>query len=151
VSEATGRASMFFASVSGGLVALSLMATAAKIGTAFYVLALTVLPTLSFVGLATFDRVLQNRLEDLIDANRIAWLRGFLIVHGRSRRKSCWSFESRDRGSACIARGGVGAVSSRMDRRGRRIAAPFLGCESESDADSAPRRSSIRSSRSRAD
>jgi hypothetical protein len=46
VSEATGRASMFLASVSGGLVALSLMATAAKIGTAFYAVALTVLPTL---------------------------------------------------------------------------------------------------------
>jgi hypothetical protein len=72
---------MFLASVSGGLVALSLMATATKIGTAFYVLALTVLPTLSFVGLATFDRVLQNRLEDLIDANRIAWLRGFYFDH----------------------------------------------------------------------
>src|SRR6266576_6941401 len=66
VSEATGRASMFLASVSGGLVALSLMATAAKIGTPFYAVALTVLPTLAFVGLVTFDRVLQTRLEDLI-------------------------------------------------------------------------------------
>jgi hypothetical protein len=81
VSEATGRASMFLASVSGGLVALSLMAAAAKIGTAFYALALTVLPTLAFVGLVTFERVLQNRLEDLIDANRIARLRGFYFDH----------------------------------------------------------------------
>ena len=35
VAEATGRASIFLASVSGGLVALALMATAAHIGTAF--------------------------------------------------------------------------------------------------------------------
>jgi len=81
VSEATGRASMFLAAVSGGLVALGLMATAAKIGTAFYALALTVLPTLAFVGLVTFDRVLQTRMEDLIDALRIARLRSFYFDH----------------------------------------------------------------------
>jgi len=81
VSEATGRASMFLAAVSGGLVALGLMATAAKIGTAFYALALTVLPTLAFVGLVTFDRVLQTRMEDLIDALRIARLRRFYFDH----------------------------------------------------------------------
>jgi hypothetical protein len=57
------------------------MATASKIGTAFFALALTVLPTLMFVGLVTFDRVLQNRLEDLIDAQRIARLRGFCFDH----------------------------------------------------------------------
>ena len=77
VTESTGRASNFLASVSGGLVALGLMATAAHIGTAFYAVALTLLPTLAFVGLVTFDRVLQNRLEDLNYANRIAWLRAF--------------------------------------------------------------------------
>src|SRR3954454_23884478 len=81
VSEATGRASIFLASVSGGLVALGLMATAARIGTAFYPLALTLLPTLVFVGLVTFDRVLQNGLEDLGYANRIARLRGFSFEH----------------------------------------------------------------------
>src|SRR3954471_4349446 len=77
VSEATGRASIFLASVSGGLVALGLMATAARIGTAFYPLALTLLPTLVFVGIVTFDRVVQNGLEDLGYVNRIARLRGF--------------------------------------------------------------------------
>lgn len=34
-----------------------------------------------FVGLVTFDRVLQNRLEDLIDAQRIARLRGLYFDH----------------------------------------------------------------------
>src|SRR4051812_796986 len=77
MSESTGRASIFLASVSGGLVALGLMATAARIGTAFYPLALTLLPTLVFVGIVTFDRVVQNGLEDLGYANRIARLRGF--------------------------------------------------------------------------
>ncbi len=39
VSESTGRASIFLASISAGVVALGLMATAAHIGTAFYALA----------------------------------------------------------------------------------------------------------------
>jgi hypothetical protein len=37
ISESTGRASIFLASVSGGLIALGLVATATHVGTAFYV------------------------------------------------------------------------------------------------------------------
>jgi hypothetical protein len=81
ISESTGRASIFLASVSGGLVALGLMATAEHIGTAFYALALTLLPVLTFVGLVTFNRVLQNGLEDFNYADRIARLRGFYFDH----------------------------------------------------------------------
>jgi hypothetical protein len=81
VSEANGRMSIFLGAVSGGLIALGLMATAAHIGTAFYALALTLLPTLAFVGLVTFNRVLQNGMEDLVYAVRIARLRGFYFEH----------------------------------------------------------------------
>lgn len=35
ISESTSRASMFFGAVSGGLVALGLLATATNVGTAF--------------------------------------------------------------------------------------------------------------------
>jgi len=66
---------MFFASVSGGLVALSLMATTAKIGTAFYVLALTVLPTLSFVGLVGGDAVRRAQSRGWRSAGKRAALR----------------------------------------------------------------------------
>lgn len=77
IAEATGRATMFLGAVSGGLVALGLIATAAGVGTAFYAFALILLPTLSFVGLATYDRVLQSGIEDLGYASRIARLRGY--------------------------------------------------------------------------
>jgi hypothetical protein len=77
ISESTGRASMFFTSISGGLVALGLLATATKVGVAFYAFGLIILPTLAFVGLVTFDRVLQSGLEDHRYARRIAWLRGY--------------------------------------------------------------------------
>jgi hypothetical protein len=39
------RASMFLATVSGGLIALGLVATTARVGTAFYAFALILLPT----------------------------------------------------------------------------------------------------------
>jgi len=76
-AEATGRATMFLSSLSGGLVALGLIATATHVGTAFYVLGLILLPTLAFIGLVTFDRTLQSAIEDLGYARRIAQLRGY--------------------------------------------------------------------------
>jgi hypothetical protein len=77
IAESTGRANMFLASVSGGLVALGLVATASRVGTAFYAFGLVLLPTLAFVGLVTFERVLQSGVEDAGYARRIALLRGY--------------------------------------------------------------------------
>jgi hypothetical protein len=77
ISESTGRASMFLSAVSGGLVALGLIATATRVGTAFYAFGLALLPTLTFVGLVTFERVLQSGIEDHDYARRISRLRAY--------------------------------------------------------------------------
>jgi hypothetical protein len=77
IAESTGRASTFLASVSGGLVAFGLVATATGVGGAFYAFGLVLLPTLAFVGLVTFERTLQSGIEDLGYARRIARLRAF--------------------------------------------------------------------------
>lgn len=77
IAESTSRANIFLGAVSGGLVALGLIATASRVGTAFYAFALVLLPTLSFIGLVTFERVLQSGVEDLGYARRIALLRGY--------------------------------------------------------------------------
>src|SRR4051812_24869311 len=77
IAESTGRASMFLAAVSGGLVALGLIASASRVGTAFYAFGLILLPTLGFVGLVTFERVLQTATEGLGYARRIALLRSY--------------------------------------------------------------------------
>jgi hypothetical protein len=45
IAESSGRANMFLAAVSGGLVALGLVATASSVGTAFYAFGLVLLPT----------------------------------------------------------------------------------------------------------
>jgi hypothetical protein len=77
ISESTARATMFLGSVGGGLVALSLIATATGVGTTFYAFGLVVLPLLAFVGLVTFERTLQNGVEDHGNAGRIARLRAY--------------------------------------------------------------------------
>jgi hypothetical protein len=81
ITESTSRASVFLGAVSGGLIALGLVATAAKTGVAFYMFGLILLPTMAFVGLATFHRVLQAGTEDLAYARRIAQLRGYYFEH----------------------------------------------------------------------
>src|SRR5438876_4367056 len=77
IAESTGRATMFLASVSGGSIALGLVATASRVGTAFYAFGLVLLPTLAFVGFVTFERALQSAMDDLGLARRIALLRTY--------------------------------------------------------------------------
>jgi hypothetical protein len=81
ISESTGRATMFLGTVSGGLVALGLIGTAAGVGPAFYAFGLVLLPTLVFVGLVTFHRALQSGIEDYGYARRIARLRAYYFLH----------------------------------------------------------------------
>ena len=81
ISGGIGRATIFLGSVSAGLVALGLIATATRIGTAFYAFGLIVLPTLPFVGFATLHRVLQYGIEELEYVERIARLRAYYFDH----------------------------------------------------------------------
>jgi hypothetical protein len=77
IAESTGRATMFLGSVSGGLIALGLVATATRVGTAFYAFGLVLLPLLAFVGVVSFERTLQSGIEDYGYARRIARLRAY--------------------------------------------------------------------------
>jgi hypothetical protein len=79
IAESNGRATMFLMAVSGSLIALGLIATATRVGTAFYAFGLILLPTLAFTGLLTFERALQSGIEDLGYARRIAQLRGYYL------------------------------------------------------------------------
>ena len=77
IYESTGRATMFLGAVSGGLVALGLVATATRVGTAFYAFGLVLLPSLAFVGWVTFERALRTGIEDHDYARRMSRLRAF--------------------------------------------------------------------------
>ena len=68
--------------VSGGLVALGLMATASHVGTAFYAFGLILLPALAFIGMVTCERVVQSGTEDYGYARRIAAAARLLLRSG---------------------------------------------------------------------
>jgi hypothetical protein len=77
ISEANGRSSLFVGAVSSGLIALAFVGQLSHLGTTFYVFSLVVLPTLLFMGLITFVRVLQAGSADFMYAigiNRIRHL-----------------------------------------------------------------------------
>ncbi len=61
ITETNGRAGFCLAAVSSGLIALALIGQLSRLGTAFYVLGLVLLPTLAFVGVTTFERALAKR------------------------------------------------------------------------------------------
>ncbi|GGW58499.1 hypothetical protein GCM10010503_39460 [Streptomyces lucensis JCM 4490] len=79
IAESTSRATLFLGTMSAGMVALGLVATATAIGAAFYTFGLILLSTLSFIGFVTFDRVLQSGIEDLRYARRIERLRSYYL------------------------------------------------------------------------
>jgi hypothetical protein len=58
-------------------VALGLVATASHVGTTFFAFGLVLLPTLTSVGVVTFERALQSGVEDHGYAVRIAKLRAY--------------------------------------------------------------------------
>ena len=58
-AETNGRSSLFVGAVSSGLIALTFVGQIAHLGTAFFVFSLIVIPTLLFMGLITFQRVIE--------------------------------------------------------------------------------------------
>jgi hypothetical protein len=81
VADANGRASLFLSAVSTSLIALAFVGgmshSSTGLGQAFYVFGLVLLPSLLFLGLVTFERVLQSAIEDAVYArgsNRIRHL-----------------------------------------------------------------------------
>ena len=81
ISETTGRASLFLSTVSSTLVALAFVGQIAHLGTAFFVFSLVLFPSLLFLGLVTFERVLQSSIEDTIYARGINRLRHLYLEY----------------------------------------------------------------------
>jgi hypothetical protein len=64
MSESSARASVYVFSVSSALVALGFIGQLDEVGSVFNVFALTVLPTLYLLGVATFIRLVECGAED---------------------------------------------------------------------------------------
>ena len=90
ISDTNGRASLFLGTVSTSLVALAfvggLTRSDAGVGQAFYIFGLVLFPSLVFLGLVTFERVLESGIEDLIYARGINRIRHLYQEHAPQMR-----------------------------------------------------------------
>jgi len=75
VADANGRCTLFIGAVSGALIAIAFTGQVSRMGTAFFVFSLVLLPSLFLMGLITFERVLQSVIEDLTYAHGITRIR----------------------------------------------------------------------------
>ncbi len=75
VADANGRCTLFIGAVSGALIAIAFTGQVSRMGTAFFVFSLVLLPSLFLMGLITFERVLQSGIEDLTYARGITRIR----------------------------------------------------------------------------
>jgi hypothetical protein len=64
VSETNRRIAIFLGMVSSTLIALAFVGQISSLGLAFQVFTLILLPTVLFLGVATFGRVLESSIED---------------------------------------------------------------------------------------
>jgi hypothetical protein len=76
MSESSARASVYVFAVSSALVALGFIAQISEVGDLFNVFALTVLPTLYFLGVVTFVRLVECGAEDFRYGLAINRIRG---------------------------------------------------------------------------
>jgi hypothetical protein len=81
VADANGRSTLFIGAVSSTLVALAFVGQISHLGTAFFVFSLVLFPSLCFMGLVTFERVLQSGIEDIIYARGINRIRHLYLEH----------------------------------------------------------------------
>jgi hypothetical protein len=87
IAEVTGRAGSTWRPSPSGLIALAFIGQLSRLGAAFYVFGLAVLPTLAFVGVTTFERALRNGVEDFQLAGHINRIRQFYF--DARRRSPC--------------------------------------------------------------
>jgi len=63
VFESTGRATLYLGTVSSAVVALAFIGQTSRVGSPFILFALTVLPTLFFLGIVTYIRLLASGMR----------------------------------------------------------------------------------------
>jgi hypothetical protein len=74
ISDANGRTSFLLGTLSGVVVALAFVAQISGMGDTFFLFAIVMLPSLLFIGLASFERLIQLGVENIrcvVAINRI--------------------------------------------------------------------------------
>ena len=79
VSESGARSSLYLGSVSSTLIAIGFVSQVSEGGEVFQVFSLTVLPTLFFLGLFTFVRLVESSVEDMLYGRAINRIRHYYL------------------------------------------------------------------------
>ena len=79
IAEANGRCALFMGSVSSAVVALAFIGQASGLKEGFFLFGLALFPSLLFLGIFTFKRVLHTAVEDIIYARGINRIRHYYI------------------------------------------------------------------------
>ena len=79
VGESAARSSMYMFSVSSTLIALGFVSQVSAGGEVFQLFALAVLPTLFFLGVFTFVRLVQSSVEDIRYGRAINRIRNYYL------------------------------------------------------------------------
>lgn len=78
-SESSSRAALYVSAVSSTLVALGFIGQISAVGNVFTLFALTALPTLYFLGLFTFIRLVESSVEDILYGRAINRIRHYYL------------------------------------------------------------------------
>jgi hypothetical protein len=68
IAEANGRSTLYLGTLSSAVIAIAFVGQANQLGDAFYLFALTLLPTVFLLGLFSFLRLVQTSIEDMVYA-----------------------------------------------------------------------------------
>ena len=81
ISDLNGRMSLFIGAVSSTLIALAFIGQISRLGTAFFVFSLVLFPSLFFMGLVTFERVIQSTYAVIVYARGINRIRHLYVEY----------------------------------------------------------------------
>ena len=79
VAEANGRSALFMGAVSSAVVALAFVGQVSGMGEGFLWFGLVLFPSLLFLGVVTFVRLMQTGLEDMIHGIGIKRIRAYYL------------------------------------------------------------------------
>jgi hypothetical protein len=87
VGESAARSALYLGSVSSTLIALGFVSEASAGGDAFQLFALAALPTLYFLGVFTFVRLVESSVEDILYGRAINRIRHYYLELAGSERR----------------------------------------------------------------
>ena len=68
IAEANGRSTLYLGTLSSAVIALALVGQASRLGDAFYLFALALLPPVFLLGVFSFLRLVQTSIEAMVYA-----------------------------------------------------------------------------------